>query len=105
MKNLPFGSAKVSGHVAPLLLSVHDAKRSHFLESGNEMFVEILADLLIRQGVHPERLGVVSGEPIVFEISGQVEDKQEFLSLASLPGRQGRPADKLHAGAKGFSAV
>jgi hypothetical protein len=40
------------------------------LKGGNEILIQVLADFLVRQGVHPERLRVVSGEPIIFEIPG-----------------------------------
>ena len=38
-----------------------------------------VADLFVGEGVHPERLGIVSGESRVFEIAGDMEDEGQAV--------------------------
>src|SRR5436190_1896342 len=66
---------EVRSHVAALLLAVDDFEGADLLEGRDEILVEVLADLFVGQGVHTERLGVVSGDARVFEVPGDVQDK------------------------------
>src|SRR5438477_545398 len=83
------GRAEIRGNVPALLLVVDDAEGRDLLEGADEMLVEVRADFRVRQGVHPERLGVVSGELRVLKISRDVEDEDELLLLLRLVGRIG----------------
>ena len=101
------GRAKVAGDISALLLTGRNAKRTDFLEAGHVMGAHILADLFIGEGAHPERFGVVSGEPGILEMARDVEQEHQ---LAGLPGplegcseaaleRDGRPAETRLSGA------
>src|SRR5205085_5458917 len=86
MKNAAVGCAKVGGDVASLLLLADDAEGSDALERRDEILLEILAHFGVRQGVHTERLGVVSGELALFEVPRDVQDEDELLLLECPPG-------------------
>jgi hypothetical protein len=44
---------------------------------------EVVADLFATKGVHPERLGIVSGKSRVFEIAGNMEDEGQLARARS----------------------
>ena len=44
-------------------------KRADFEVGADEVFVEVLHDVLIGQCVHTERVGVVSGKVAIFQVS------------------------------------
>src|SRR5262249_40858127 len=67
--------AEITRHIAALLLAIVDAKRSDFLKRRDEVRFEVFADLIISQGVLTERLGVVSCETGVVEITGNMQQK------------------------------
>jgi hypothetical protein len=62
----------------------------------------MIADFLICQGAHTERLRIVSGELAILEVSRYVQQEQEFLALPRLAGRLHGIVQKLHAGAVGI---
>src|SRR5262249_39243418 len=75
------------------------------LEGGDEVFVEVLAGFGVSQGVHTERLGVVSGEARVFKVAGEVQHEEQLLLLPGQFGRLGRRLDKLHGSTETATGV
>src|SRR5437867_11972782 len=67
------------------------------------MPVEILAHRGPIQSVHTERLGVVSGEGGILEVSGNVQDKGELALLLGDAGGLLRIADELDRCAEGLA--
>ena len=61
--------AEVAGDVAALLLGAGEGEGADLLEGGHKGVVEVFADLGTGQGVHTERLGVVSGEAGFFKVA------------------------------------
>ena len=74
-----------------------DGGGADLLERGDEVGIEVLADLRIGQGVRTERLGVVSGEAGLLEIAGDVQEEHEFLLFACLPPCHGGSAGEFQA--------
>ena len=72
VQDLTRGGAEIRGDVASLLLPPVDPERGDFLEGRDEMPVQILPDLGLGQGALTERLGIVSGEPLIVEAPGDV---------------------------------
>src|SRR5262249_25427494 len=78
--------AEVRRDVSALLRAADDLERGHFLERRAEVFVDELAHFGAGEGVHTERLGVVSGEPRVFEVTRDVQDHDQLFVLLGLLG-------------------
>src|SRR5207253_4131088 len=98
-------SAEVAGDVAALLVLANDAEGADFLEGGAEILVDELADLRIGQGVHTERLSVVSGQARVFENSRNVQDEDQLFILVGLLRRLGRSVVEMYLCAVGLTAA
>ena len=58
--------------------------------SRDKVIREILGNFAIRQSDRSELLGVVSGEPGVFEITGDMDQEHQFVFRASLLRSLGR---------------
>src|SRR5437016_2878968 len=84
MEDSAIRSTEIGCNVSALLLITDDAECRDLLICRNEILIEVLADLGIRQGVHTERLGVVSGEVRIFEDSRKMEHEDELLLLSRL---------------------
>src|SRR5260370_4967437 len=63
---------------------------------------EIVADSFVGKGVHPERLGIVSGKSRVFEIAGDMEDESQFAHVRSLTASVLGAGDKIDPRAEGL---
>jgi hypothetical protein len=61
------------------------------------MSVEESADLFIHEGVHTERLGIVSGKSRLFKIAGDVQDEGQLASVLRQTIRFRRVTDKIDA--------
>ena len=87
-------SAEIAGEVAAIFLKlsihVNNFKRSDLLMSRDKVIREILGNFAIRQSDRSELLGVVSGEPGVFEITGDMDQEHQFVFRASLLRSLGR---------------
>ena len=89
--------AEIAGHIASLLLAVRNSKCADFLVGRHEMGVEVSADLFIREGLHTERLGIVSSKSRLFKIAGDVQDEGQPASVLRQVIRVGRVSDKIEA--------
>ena len=63
---------------------------------------QIVADFLVGKGVHPERLGIVSGESRVFEIAGNLEDESQLARARGSPASVLGAGEKIDARVEGF---
>src|SRR5262249_5495734 len=93
------GGAEVAGDVAALFLTADDAEGGDFLEGGDEVFVEVLADFGVGQGVHTGRLGIVSGDARIFKVAGNVQHEAELQLLLGDLGRLAGRIDEINASA------
>src|SRR5207247_115987 len=94
------GRAEVSGDVAALLLATREGKGADLLIGGDERSADVLADIGIGQGVHTERLGVVSGKGRVFKVAADVQDHHQLALLRGPLAGPGRVGVKLDRGAE-----
>src|SRR5262249_13542760 len=100
MQHATIGCAKVTGDIAAVFLLIDNPKSADLLVRRHEMFVEIIADFPIREGVHPERLGVVSCEAGVVKIAGDVQKEDELVLLGCQRRGVGGGADEIDCGVK-----
>jgi hypothetical protein len=93
------GKAEIAGDVTAHLLPLNDLKGADLEVGADEVLIEVLRHARIGQGVPTERVGVVSGKLLVFEVARQVDHEDHLLLGAGTLKRLGRLAHEANVGA------
>jgi hypothetical protein len=85
MQYLAPGRGEITADVATLFLARGELKRADLLERGDEILLQVLADVIIGEGLLTEGLGIVSGKLRIFEIARDVEKTLGTIAQALFP--------------------
>jgi hypothetical protein len=99
MEHGTVGETEIGGDIATLFLATHQAEGSNLLVGRDEMLVQVLADLLVRQGVLTERLRIVSGKAGLLKVAGKVQKEKKLPLFGRQPSRFWRTANEGDLGA------
>ena len=84
VQDAAIGGAEVAGDVAALFLSADDAEGGDFLEGGHEVFVEVLADFGIGQGVHTDASALFQVKRGSSKLPDTCSTKTSFCSFLAI---------------------